>query len=176
MTHRPDSSDIDREIEFHIQETVDALVASGMDAGAARREAERRFGDRRQHGDRMRSAHDQTPARRRWASLWTDVVAEVRLAARSLRRSPGYTICVVATLALASGANLTMFGIADGLTFRPLKYLKAPHDVHRVYWQWTDNGQRTTSASTQYTRFVDLTREARAFADVAVFAERTVPV
>ena len=176
MTHRPDSSDIDREIEFHIQETVDALVASGMDAGAARREAERRFGDRRQHGDRMRSAHDQTSARRRWASLWTDVVAEVRLAARSLRRSPGYTICVVATLALASGANLTMFGIADGLTFRPLKYLKAPHDVHRVYWQWTDNGQRTTSASTQYTRFVDLTREARALADVAVFAERNLPV
>jgi predicted permease len=83
---------------------------------------------------------------------------------------------VIATLALASGANITMFGIADGLTFRPLKYLKAPHEVHRVYWQWTDNGKRTTSASTQYTRFVDLTRDARAFADVAVFAERVVPI
>jgi predicted permease len=177
MTHRTDSSDIEQEIEFHIQETTDALVASGMDREAARREAERRFGDRRKHGDRMRSAHDnRPPARRRWASLWIDVAAETRLAARSLRRSPGFTIVVVATLALASGANLTMFGIADGLTFRPLKYLKAPHEVHRVYWQWTDNGQRTTSSSTQYTRFVDLTREARTLTDVAVFAERSLPV
>src|SRR5262245_25033713 len=143
MTHRPDSSDIQQEIEFHLQETVDALVASGMDRDAARREAERRFGNRRRHGARMRSAHDETPpARRRWASFLSEIAAEVRLAARTLRRSPGFTIAVVATLALATGANLTMFGIADGMTFRPLKYLKAPHEIHRVYWQWNDNGQR----------------------------------
>jgi hypothetical protein len=93
MTRRPDSSDIEQEIEFHIQETVDALVASGMDEEAARTEAERRFGDRNQHDARMRSAHDAPPPeRRRWASLWADVAAEVRLAARSLRRSPGFTI------------------------------------------------------------------------------------
>ena len=109
-------------------------------------------------------------------ALWTDIFDEVRLAARSLRRSPGYTITAIVTLALVSGANLTMFGIADGLTLRPLKYLKAPGEVHRVYWQWTDNGRRTTSASTQYTRFVDFTRDTRTLADVAVFAERSLPV
>jgi putative ABC transport system permease protein len=177
MTRLPDDSDVDREIEFHIQETVDSLVASGMDERTARQEAERRFGDRRRHADLMRSAHvDVLPPRKRLSALWTEVVAEVRLAGRSLRRSPGYTATVIATLALASGANLTMFGIMDGLTFRPLKFLKAPHEVHRLYWQWTDNGRRTTSASTQYTRFVDFTREARTLADVAVFAERSLPV
>ena len=177
MTRRPDSSEIDQEIEFHIQETVDALVASGMDADGARREAARRFGDRQTHGSLMQSAHNDRPsARRRWSALWADIVAEARLAARSLRRSPAFTLTVIATLGLASGANLTMFSIADGLTFRPLKYLKAPGEVHRVYWQWTDNGKRTTSASTQYTRFVDLARDSRTLADVAVFAERSVPV
>ena len=109
-------------------------------------------------------------------SLWNDVVAETRAAARSLWRSPGYAITVIATLALASGANLTMFGIADGLTFRPLTYLRAPDDVHRVYWQWTESGHRITSASTQYTRFVDVTRDARTLAGAAVFAERSVPI
>src|SRR5215213_4493391 len=109
-------------------------------------------------------------------SLSTEIAAEARFAARSLWRSPAYTITAIATLALVSGANLTMFGIADGLTFRPLKYLKDPGEVHRVYWQWTERGRRTTSASTQYTRFVDVTRETRTLADVAAFAERSLPV
>ena len=174
---RPDPSDVDREIDFHLQETVDALVASGMDPRAARREAERRFGDRGRHGRAMQSAHvEPRPLSRRLAALWTDVVAEVRFAARGLWRAPGYAMTVIATLALASGANLTVFGIMDGLTYRPLKYLRAPDEVHRVYWQWTDNGQRTTSASTQYTRFVDFTRDARTLADVAAFAQQNLPV
>jgi putative ABC transport system permease protein len=177
MTRVPEPSEIDQEIEFHIQETVDALIASGVDEAAARVQAERRFGDRRRHAHAMRTAHvTRRPVRRRLVAAWADVVAEVRSAARTLRRSPGYTITVIATLALASGANLTMFGIMDGLTFRPLTYLRAPHEVHRVYWQWIDNGQRTTSVSTQYTRFLDFRRDARALADVAVFAERSLPV
>jgi putative ABC transport system permease protein len=177
MTHAPEPSDIEQEIDFHFQETVDALVAAGMDHRAARYEAERRYGDRRRHASAMRSAHAPAgPLPLRLAALWTGLVAEVRIAARTLRRSPGYTVTAIATLALVSGANLTMFGIADGLTFRPLRYLKAPDEVHRVYWQWTDNGARTTSASTQYTRFVDFTRETRTLADVAAFAERSLPV
>jgi putative ABC transport system permease protein len=112
----------------------------------------------------------------RVSALWTDMIAEVRFAARGLWRAPGYAITVIATLALASGANLTVFGIMDGLTYRPLKYLRAPHEVHRAYWQWTENGQRVTSASTQYTRLVDLTRDARTLADVAAFAALSLPV
>jgi putative ABC transport system permease protein len=108
--------------------------------------------------------------------LWTDIIAEVRFAARGLWRAPGYAITVIATLALASGANLTVFGIMDGLTYRPLRYLQDPQEVHRLYWQWTDNGQRITSASTQYTRLVDLRREARTLADVAAFSQLSLPV
>lgn len=177
MTGRSDLTDVDREIDFHIHETVDALVASGMDERAARAEAERRFGDRRRHAHVMRSAHlECVPARQRLAAVWTDVVSEVRFAPRILRRSWSYSLTVVATLALASGANLTMFGIVDAMTYRPLNYLRSAHEVHRVYWQRTDNGQRATTMSTQYTRFLDVRREARTLADVAAFAERTAPV
>lgn len=173
----PDPADVDREIEFHIQETVDALVASGMDEPAARAEAERRFGDRGRHARIMRSAHvEAQTVRQRIAGSWSNTVAEVRFAARGLWRAPGYAMTVIATLALASGANLTVFGIMDGLTYRPLRYLQAPDEVHRIYWQWTDNGRRGTFASTQYTRFVDLRREARTLADVAAFAQQSLPV
>src|SRR5688572_12028578 len=121
MSGMPDPSDIEREIDFHIQETVDVLVGSGLDERTARREAERRYGDRRRHANAMRTAHTRVvPARARLAALWTEVVSEVRFAARGLRRARGYTMAVTATLALASGANLTVFGIMDGLTYRPL--------------------------------------------------------
>ena len=177
MSRPPDRSDVDREIEFHVQETVDALVASGLTDADARREAERRFGDRHRHANAMHSAHAvSVPAAVRLSALWADLVAEVRFAARGLLRAPGFTATVIATLALASGANLTVFGIMDALTYRPLAFLRAPREVHRVYWQWTDNGQRITTVSTHYTRFVDLTRGSRALADVAAFADRSLPV
>lgn len=177
MSRRPERSDVDREIEFHFQETVDALVASGMTEAAARTEAERRFGDRHRHARAMHAAHRvAAPIVRRWAALRVDVIAEVRFAVRGLLRAPGFTATVIATLALASGANLTVFGIMDALTYRPLAFLRAPREVHRVYWQWTDNGQRITSVTTHYTRFVDLTRGSRALADVAAFADRSLPV
>jgi putative ABC transport system permease protein len=177
VTGAPPPEEIDREIDFHIQETVDTLVATGMDPTAARAEATRRYGDRRRHATAIRSAyHQTTQSRPPFSQLWSTAMAETRFVVRGLRRSPGYTLTAIATLALVTGANLTMFGIADGLTFRPLTYLRSPSDVHRVYWQWRDRGKVTTSASTQYTRFVDLRRDATTFSEIAVFAERTVPV
>lgn len=116
------------------------------------------------------------PSPRALIAAGTDLATEVRFAVRSLWHARTYALAVITTLALACGANLTMFGITDALTFRPLRYLRAPQEVHRLYWQWTDDGQRTTSASTQYTRAVDLTRDARTLADVAAFAERSLPV
>jgi len=177
MTREPRQDDIEREIEFQIQETVDALVAEGMPEAQARTEAARRFGDRRQHAHAMLAAHPSHDSlmQRGWRTM-ADVLSEARLALRTLRRSPGYALTAILTLALVSGANLTMFGIADGLTFRPLAYMRAPDDVNRVYWKWTERGRDITSASTQYPRFLDFVRDGQAFADVAVFAERTVPV
>jgi putative ABC transport system permease protein len=167
--NRPGKQDeIRDEIEFHIDETIDALIANGMSPADARREAARRYGNRRRHAAAMRAVNRP--------DIIGTMFEEVRFAIRALRRAPAYTMTAVLTLALVSGVNLTMFGIADGLTYRPLKYLKSPSQVHRVYWQWTNNGRVTTSASTQYTRVVDLIRDGSTFADVAAFAERTVPV
>lgn len=94
-------------------------------------------------------AVDRGPARHRWravrdafgtalavraelrkerASLLTDL----RFAVRGLRREPRFALFVVATLAIAIGANATLLGLADRLLFRGPEAIEHPAQVMRV--------------------------------------------
>jgi putative ABC transport system permease protein len=59
-------------------------------------------------------------------TIWRDL----SLAARFLRRSPGFTIAAVLTVALSVGANATVFSLADVTLFRGLDVPDADRIVH----------------------------------------------
>src|SRR5262245_37354842 len=66
-------------------------------------------------------------SRDRWSWPWLDqLFQDVRYAFRGIRRSPGYAITVILTLALGLGANAAMFGVVDRLLFRPFAYMRDP--------------------------------------------------
>src|ERR1700753_658542 len=51
-----------------------------------------------------------------------DLAKQTRQVARGLLRSPGFTLTVVATIALSIGAITTMFSVIEAVLLRPLPY------------------------------------------------------
>jgi putative ABC transport system permease protein len=66
----------------------------------------------------------------------TNVLADLRFAARTLWRSPWFTALVVTTLAVGIGATTALFSLVDAVLLRPLPF-KEPHQLVEI-WSRTD--------------------------------------
>src|SRR4051812_6841801 len=57
-------------------------------------------------------------------------MTDIRLALRSLRRTPGYALAFILTLGLGIGANTAIFSVINGVLLRPLPYPEADRIMH----------------------------------------------
>src|SRR6185503_7031846 len=73
-----------------------------------------------------------------------DIVRDVRHMGRGLRRSPGFAIAVVLTLALGIGSNTAIFSVVDQLLLRPLPYPEGEQLV-TVYEAFGPNARNVAS-------------------------------
>ena len=90
--------------------------------------------------------------------------ADVRLALRQLRKSPGFAVTALLTLALAIGANAIVFSVLNALILRPLN---VPHPenlfmIERYY------GSETTP-SESYPDYRDLRDRNRSFDSLVLY-------
>ncbi len=100
----PTDEEIARELRDHLELEADSLRDAGDDAAAA---ARRRFGNLTSTGEDVRSVW-------RWA-WWDQLVADLRFALRTLRRSKAFATFSVLALALAITANTTMSSLIDAI-------------------------------------------------------------
>ena len=117
------TDDIDRELAFHLEETVDDLTAAGASPVAARREARRRLGSYARHRDNTRD---------RDLLVWLETfLTDLRYGLRGLVKNPLFATTAILTLAIGVGANTTVFTLLHGLLLRSLP-VAAPHELVRV--------------------------------------------
>jgi len=145
--------DIADELQSHIDLRTDANLAAGMSPDQARRDALLRFGNPTSTRERV-AAFDTSLA---LASLWRDI----RYAARQLRKSPGFALTVIATLAIGIGVNVAIFSSMDAVVLRPLAVPALDHVM--VLAEQQQRGKEPVTLAD----FNDLRRQNRSFEDLA---------
>jgi len=125
--------ELDEELAGHMRMAIEERVARGERREDAERAARREFGN-------LGVVTEVT--REMWGGGWFErLLQDVRYGARTLRRSPAFTIVALSTLALGVGATTAMFTVVHAVLLRPLPYPRSDR-LMRIVFDMLDIGRQ----------------------------------
>ena len=151
--------EMEEELESHVQLRADALERDGLGRPEAERRARIEFGGHDRFKEECREAMG--------GNAIDQAVQDVRFSLRALRKSPGFSLVAVVTLALGIGATVATFSVVNTVLLRPFAF-RHPEKLLWIYSQRSDN-PRTNFSLPEYCDYRDQTTSFEALAGVASF-------
>jgi predicted permease len=149
--------EIDDELAFHFERTIEELKAQGLSDGDARAAAARRFGSLAAYRRNLVRLELQAEARIRRRAIMDVVKTATRSAVRGARRDPGFAAGVIVLLTLGLGVNAITFGLIDRLILSGPSGVTAPDQVQRVVVHHRDaSGTDVPDTGYSYVDYRDL--------------------
>jgi predicted permease len=138
-------SELEEEMQSHLEMQAEENEANGMDPGEARYTARRQFGNATLLKESSRDA---------WGWRWIETLGhDFRLALRTLRRRPGFTATAILSLALGIGANTAIFSLIHSVLLRTLP-VPEPEKLVSIYHR-NNRGMLCSSSYPDYMFYRD---------------------
>jgi putative ABC transport system permease protein len=156
-------SESDAELDEELRSYLDASTAQKMKDGLTEKEARR--------AARLEMGTPEAVKEKVHSVSWEHTLEafgqDIRFALRMLRKSPGFTIVAVLTLALGIGANTAIFSVVDAVLLEPLPYPNAKR-LSMIYLQ--DRALGLDHGGYGEADFLALRRQQQTFQSVAALS------
>jgi predicted permease len=148
--------ELSEELESHLEMHIEDNLLAGMKPAEARRQALIQLGG-------MEQTKEQYREQRGIPALET-VLQDLRFALRLLRKSPGFTMVALITLALGIGANTAIFSVVNAVLLQPLPYPESDRIV-----QLMRSFPERNFPSISISKFMVWRNQTQVFQDIAAF-------
>jgi predicted permease len=160
-------ADLDEEFRAHIELAIEENREQGMNEEQARTAALRAFGSVTQIRESYRV--------QRGLPRLEQAARDIRYATRRLRKSPGFALTAILTLALGIGAATSVFSVVDAVLLKPLAF-RDPGSLVVMREAVEETRYERSAEPDNYRHYLRLKKDSKTLEDAAIFMQRGMSV